>query len=120
LKKLLRSGARKGNGTIEDERDQIESSMEMQEARSSVIDKTQQNKAIFHAGQQRENKKHRRKHKSRKQRQRKERLDRERNKERKMKKEKHERRRGSGTVKQCANMFLNLAFTITDNIPQLV
>ncbi|KAH0956419.1 hypothetical protein HN011_011822 [Eciton burchellii] len=97
LKKLLRSGTRKGNGTtIEDERDQIESSMEMQEARSSVIDKTQQNKAIFHTGQERENKKHRRKHKGRKQRQRKERPDRERNKERKMKREKHERRRGNG------------------------
>lgn len=87
---------------------QTESFTEMQKARSSVTGKTQQNKATSGSSQERENKKKRkRKHKGRK-RERKERKDRERNKEEKAKREKKERRKGGGTVKQCANMFLNL------------
>lgn len=101
LKKVLRSGARKGNDTVLEgaRKSQTESFTEMQKARSSVTGKTQQNKATSGSSQERENKKKRkRKHKGRK-RERKERKDRERNKEEKAKREKKERRKGGGRRK---------------------
>nr|XP_012232577.1 PREDICTED: protein notum homolog isoform X1 [Linepithema humile] len=92
LKKLLRSGARKGNGTsIEDGKSNARSSTEMQKV-YSVIGKMQDRKAVFGSAQEQENKKRRRKkHKGK----RRERKERERSKEeRNTRKEKHERRKG--------------------------
>lgn len=99
LKKLLRSGARKGNGTsIEDGKSNARSSTKVQKVYS--VGKMQDRKAVFGSTQEQENKKRRRKkHKGKKR----ERKERERSKERNTRKEKHERRKG--TVKQCVNMF---------------
>ncbi|XP_077258774.1 palmitoleoyl-protein carboxylesterase notum isoform X4 [Temnothorax americanus] len=97
LKKLLRSGIRKGNGTaIEDGKSRVGSSTEMQKARLSAVGKMQERKPISGSIQEQENKKRRkRKHKSR----RRDRKERERSKEERMKKEKHQRRKNAGRRK---------------------
>ncbi|XP_011872401.1 PREDICTED: protein notum homolog [Vollenhovia emeryi] len=97
LKKLLRSGIRKGNGTsIEDGKSRVGSSTEMQKARLSAVAKMQGRKPVSGSVQERENKKRRkRKHKSR----RRERKERERSKEERIKKEKHQRRKNAGRRK---------------------
>ncbi|XP_029679290.1 palmitoleoyl-protein carboxylesterase NOTUM [Formica exsecta] len=98
LKKLLRSGIRKGNGTsIEGGKSKVGSSTETQKARLSVVGKTLKRRPASGSIQEQENKKRRRrKHKGRR-----DRKERKRAKEERLKKkEKHERRKGTGRRKQ--------------------
>lgn len=92
LKKLLRSGIRKGNGTSIEGRSKVGSSTETQKARLSVVGKTLKRRPASGLIQERENKKRRRKYKGR----RRERMMAK--EERLKKKEKHERRKGAGRV----------------------
>ncbi|EFN84998.1 Protein notum-like protein, partial [Harpegnathos saltator] len=90
LRKLLRSGATKGNGTsVESRRNHAKSSTKTQKARSAVAGKTQKRKTASDSIQEQENENGRRgKNKGKR---------RERNRgERRMKKEKHERRKAAG------------------------
>ncbi|KMQ96135.1 protein notum-like protein [Lasius niger] len=100
LKKLLRSGIRKGNGTSIEGKSKAGSSTETQKARLSVIGKTLKRRPASGSIQERENKKRRRRKYKGRRRERKRAQE-----ERLKKKEKHERRKGAGTVKQCTNMF---------------
>lgn len=92
LRKLLRSGSTKGNGTSSEpgRNGRNESATELQKVSSTVMNKQVEGKTSSSTvlTQNRDNKKRkRRKHKGRR---------RERNKEAKLKKEKHERRKAAG------------------------